>query len=219
MKKSICFAVALVVGLFALAACSDTVADISTSAGGEVVVTESHIGTEQDTITPEDGQPETAEADYESLTITWTTPDGYTETIDGGGMVTFTLDGNEVGKILYIPETVEDAVLDAYYTALVADEPQLREYAAQYAEGLDVDYEVTKQDVNGQEAIFITGTVADDSTEGNPGDVAYVLIMPMGDQLIVLRGFADADTAETIKADLSAFAGNLTGTPAGTSAA
>ena len=214
MKKYLTILTVLLVGLFALAACSNTVAQTSTPDGGEIVVTESDIAQVEETVDPADGPPETAEADYESLTITYTAPDGYTETIDGGGMVTYTLDGSEVGRIVYVPEAVEAAVLDAYYDALAYDEEQLRVYMADYVAGLDVDYEVTKQDVNGQEAILVTGTVAEGSAEGTPGDEAYVLLMPMGDQLVLVRGYADAETAETIKADLTAFAESLTGTPA-----
>lgn len=214
MKKYVSVLLTLLVGLFAFSACSDTVVDISTSEGGELKVTESDLGEKEETIDPADGEAVTGKAKYESLTITYTTPDGYTETASGGGMVTFSLNGSEVGKIVYVPAPVETAVLDTYYEALEYDAEQLYEYMAQYAEGLDVDYEVTKQDVNGQEAILATGTVAEGSAEGNPGDVAYVLLMPMGDQLVVLRGFADAQSAATIKADLDAFANSLTGTPA-----
>lgn len=215
MKKFLPATLALLTGLFLFAACSDTVADISTSDGGEIVVTESDVGTAEETVNPADGPPDTAEAEYEALTITYTAPDGYTETVDGGGMVTYKLDGYEVGSIVYVPEAVEADVLDAYYDALAYEEEQLREYAAQYAEGLDVDYEVTKQDVNGQQAILVTGTVAEGSSMGTPGDVAYVLAMPMGDQMILVRGLADADTADVIKADLSTFAESINGTPAG----
>lgn len=40
--------------------------------------------------------------------------------------------------------------------------------------------------------------------------------MPVGDQLVVIDGFADA---ETIKADITSFAGTITATPVDVSAA
>ena len=214
MKKYLSIALAFFVGVFVFTACSDTVADISTSDGGEIEVTESEDGRVEETVDLAGGPTVTGETNYEHLTITYTAPDGYTETVNGGEMVTFSLDGYEVGEIVYIPEPVGNAVLDGYYTVLGADAEQLREYVAPYAVGLDLDYEVSKQDVGGRQAILVTGTVAEGSAEDNPGDVGYVLLMPMGDQLIVLRGVADETTAATIQKDLLAFAEGLVGTPA-----
>lgn len=210
MKKYVLFALSLLT-LFAFVACSNTVADISTSGGGEIEVTESDVGEVEETVNLSDGDTVTGEFDYESYTITYTDPEGYTTTEDGGGSVTFSLDGYEVGKIVYVPATVERQIMAEYYEALQADVAELEAYAAQYAEGLDVEYEVTKETVNGQEVILLTGTVAEGSVYGNPGDVAYVLVMPMGDQMIVLRGFADAETAEIIRSDMITFAESIQG--------
>lgn len=210
MKKYVLFALSLLT-LFAFVACSNTVADISTSGGGEIEVTESDVGEVDETVNLSGGDTVTGEFDYESYTITYTDPEGYTTTEDGGGSVTFSLDGYEVGKIVYVPATVERQIMAEYYEALQADVAELEAYAAQYAEGLDVEYEVTKETVNGQEVILLTGTVAEGSVYGNPGDVAYVLVMPMGDQMIVLRGFADAETAEIIRSDMITFAESIQG--------
>lgn len=208
MKKLALTCMALIVAL-SMAACSNTVADVSTSGGGEVKVTESDVGTVKETVDPADGPAVNAEADVESYTITYTDPDGYTVEESGGGSVTFKLDGNEVGKIVYVPAEVNAQLLEKFNAALEADVEALKEYAAEYAEGLDVDYEVTKEPVGDQQAILLTGTVAEGSTEGNPGDMAYVLVVPVGERLVVLRGFADAASAEQVKADMLAFAESM----------
>ena len=218
MKNRILLLLSLVT-LLAFAACSNTVADVSTSGGGEIEVTESDVGKTEQTVDPEDGPAVTETEEYESYTLTYTDPDGYTVSEDAGGSVTFSLDGYEVGKIVYVPAQVEAQVLDQYYAALASDVEAWKAYVADYAANLDVDYEVEKLTVNGQEALLATGTVAEGSMEGNPGDVGYVLIMPVGDQLVVIDGFADAETAETIKADITTFAGTITATPVDVSAA
>ncbi len=213
MNKFTLIPVALI-AIFTLTACSNTVADVSTSDGGEVVVTESEVGTVEKTVDPADGPKVDAEAEVNSFTITYTDPAGYTVEESGGGAVTFKLEGYEVGKIVYVPAEVNAQLMEKFNAALEADVAQLKEYAAEFAEGLDVDYEVTKEEVNGQQAVLVTGTVAEGSAEGNPGDMAYVLVLPVGDRLVVLRGFADAETAEQVKADMMAFAGTMESTGA-----
>ena len=208
MKKLALTLMALIAAL-SLAACSNTVADVSTSGGGEVKVTESEVGTVEETIDPADGPAVEAEADVESYTITYTDPEGYTVEESGGGSVTFKLDGNEVGRIVYVPAEVNAQLLEKFNAALEADVEALKEYAAEYAEGLDVDYEVTKEPMGDRQAILITGTVAEGSTEGIPGNMAYVLVMPVGERLVVLRGFADEASAVQVKADLMAFASSM----------
>ena len=219
MRKALLTAFAFLVSLFVLVGCSNTVADVETSSGGEVVVTESDVGAVDETMSVGGGETVTGTEDYEALTITYTDPEGYTVTESGGGVVTFTLDDYETGKIVYIPKTVDTAVMDQYHDALQADAERLKEYAAEYAEEMDVDFAVNKETVNGQEVIWITGTVAEGSTAGNPGDVGYVMIMPMGDQIIAIRGYANAETADIVKADLMTFAQSITGTPAASSTA
>ncbi len=207
MKKIVPVMLAGAMLALSFAACSSTVADISTSDGGEVQVDKSTAASVETDISTSAGEA-TLETEDDALTITYTDPDGYTKTVDDGDVVTYTLDGMELGRIVFVPQAVQADVIAQFNDMLSADAEQLKAYAEQFAADLDTDFTATPTTVAGYDALLIEGTIDDTATE-NPGAEAMVLVVPIGDRLVTVSAVADTATAEQVKADAKAFAGSL----------
>ncbi len=208
MKKLTTMALVAALGLFGLAACSNTVASMETASGGEVDVVASEIGSIEQTVSPENAPEMTGTADYEALNITYTDPEGYTKTVGTGGEVTYSLDGEQVGKIVYVPEIVQAAALDKFYAALQDDAAMLKEYAQQFAADYNTDFTATPVTINGYNAIEITGTVTE-AADGLPAAEAKAYVIAIGDQLVTISGVADEATAAQVQADMDTFANSI----------
>ncbi len=211
MKKILAILVAVAMTAFAFVGCSSSNSTISTADGGTVDVSTSTVETDTATVQTPNGTA-TGTAKYDAVTVTYTDPDGYEKATDTAGMVTYTLEGDTVAQILYVPALETQAAMDAYYDALAADSAQLQEYAQQFATDLQDDFTAEKTTVGDYDAIKITGTIGATSSSGDMGEEVMILVIPMGNQLLTFKAIAPPDVAAQVQADAQAMAESLQST-------